>query len=144
MEKWLRLAAALALACSLCACKKLKEMRGGPGGPLPFGEGGTEGAGGVGVGGTYTGSGTNPDGGSYECDVTVSRKGDAYGVKWYFDGQLGYEGAGILKGNMFVVGYAGPQGYGVVAYTVKADGSLDGTWAGKGSSNLGTEKLARK
>ena len=28
--------------------------------------------------------------------------------------------------------------------SVKADGSLDGTWAGKGSSNLGTEKLTRK
>lgn len=141
MEKWLRLAAALALACSVCACKKLKEMREGPGGPLPFGERGTEPAG---VEGKYTGSGTNPDGGSYECDVTVSRKGDAYAVTWYFDGRLGYEGSGIMKGNTFVVGFAGPQGYGVVAYAVKADGSLDGTWAGKGSSKLGTEKLTRE
>jgi len=78
------------------------------------------------------------------CDVTVSGKGDAYRVMWYLDGRLGYEGAGIAKGNTFVVGYAGPQGYGVAAYTVKADGSLDGTWAGKGSSNLGTGKLIRK
>ncbi len=144
MEKWLRLTAVLVLACSLCACKKLKEMREGPGGPLPFGEGGTEDAGVVGVEGSYTGTGTNPDGGSYECDVTVSRNGDAYSVMWYFDGRLGYEGAGILKGSTFVVGYARPQGYGVVAYAVKRDGSLDGTWAGKGSSKVGTEKLKKK
>jgi hypothetical protein len=31
-----------------------------------------------------------------------------------------------------------------VAYTVKADGSLEGTWAGKGSSKFGTGKLTRK
>lgn len=30
------------------------------------------------------------------------------------------------------------------AYAVKADGSLDGTWAGKGGLKLGTEKLTRK
>lgn len=141
MKDWLRVAAVLALACSLCACKKLAEMRKGPGGPLPFG--GEERATAA-LEGNYTGSGTNPGGGSYECDVTVSREGDAYRVMWYFGGALGYEGTGILKGNTFVVGYAGPQGYGVVAYAVKADGSLDGTWAGKGSSTLGTEKLTRK
>jgi len=144
VEKWLRLAAVLALACSFCACKKLKEMREGPGGPLPFGEGGKEPVSAAGVAGKYTGSGTNPEGGSYECDVTVSRKGDAYGVMWYFDGALGYEGTGILKGNTFVVGYAGPQGYGVVAYVVKRDGSLDGTWAGKGSTKVGTENLKKR
>jgi hypothetical protein len=144
MDKWLRLAAVFALACSLCACKKLQEIREGPGGPLPFGEGGKEPASAAGVEGKYTGSGTNPEGGSYKCDVTVSRKGDAYAVTWYFDGKLGYEGTGILKGNTFVVGFAGPRGYGVVAYTVKADGSLDGTWAGKGGSKLGTEKLTQR
>jgi hypothetical protein len=116
MEKCLRVAAVLALACSLCACKKLKELREGPSGPLPFGEGETEPAG---VEGKYTGYGTTPHGASYE-------------------------GAGILKGNTLVVGYAAPQGYGVVVYEVKADGSLDGTWAAKGSSTVGTESLKKK
>ncbi|MEE9456163.1 MAG: hypothetical protein V3W11_03325 [bacterium] len=32
----------------------------------------------------------------------------------------------------------------VVAYAVKRDGSLDGTWAGKCGSKLGTEKLTRE
>jgi hypothetical protein len=31
-----------------------------------------------------------------------------------------------------------------VACAVKADGSLEGTWAGKGSSKIGTGKLTRK
>ena len=144
MEKCLRVAAVLALACSLCACKKLQELREGPGGPLPFGEGGKAPAGAAGVEGEYTGYGTTPHGGSYQCDVTVTRTGDAYGVMWYFDGKPAYEGAGILKGNTLVVGYAAPQGYGVVVYEVKADGSLEGTWAAKGSSTVGTESLKKK
>jgi hypothetical protein len=61
----------------------------------------------AGIEGTYEGSGTNPDGTPYECEVTITEKGDGYQVIWYFDGQPGYEGAGILKGNTFGVGFAG-------------------------------------
>jgi hypothetical protein len=134
-------AAALAVVASFAGCKKLERLAKPPGERVPA-AGGREAAGAV--GGDYVGSGTNPDGGSYECEVTVTRSGKAFRVMCYFDGKPGYEGTGILKGETFVVGYAGPQGYGIVAYEVKADGSLDGTWAGKGSSKLGTEKLTRK
>jgi hypothetical protein len=134
------LVVALAVAASCCGCKKLLAGRKGPSEPVPEVTAG----GGAAVAGNYAGAGTNPDGGTYACDVTVAERGNVYRVMWYFDGELGYEGTGILKGNTFVVGYAGPQGYGVVAYTVKADGSLDGTWTGRGATNTGTEKLTRK
>jgi hypothetical protein len=98
----------------------------------------------AGIEGTYEGSGNNPDGTPYECEVEIAKKGDGYQVVWYFDGQAGYEGAGILKGNTFAVGFANPAGYGVVAYTVSADGSLDGTWTGAGGASTGTEKLEKK
>jgi hypothetical protein len=135
------LAVAFAVVASFAGCKKLERLAKSPGEPIPVvGGGGAAGA----VEGDYAGFGTNPEGGSYECEVTVTRSGKVYRVMWYFDGKLGYEGTGILKGDTFVVGYAGPQGYGVVAYAVRADGSLEGTWAGKGSSKLGTEKLTKE
>jgi hypothetical protein len=141
MEKCIRVAAVLVLASSFCACKKLKEIREGPGGPLPSAE---DVKGAAGVEGEYSGYGTTPYGTSYRCDVTVARKGDAYVVTWYLEGKVSYKGTGILKDDTLVVGYAAPEGYGVVAYEVKADGSLEGEWAAKGGSKAGTETLKRK
>ena len=95
--------------------------------------------------GTYEGGGTNPGGaGGYECTVEITKAGEGYTVVWFFDGQPGYEGSGILKDNTLVIGFANAQGYGVVAYTVNPDGSLDGTWAGMGDTKTGTETLKKK
>ena len=95
--------------------------------------------------GTYEGGGNNPGGaGSYDCTVEITKSGEGYKVVWYFDGQPGYEGTGILKDNTLAVGFANPNGYGVVAYTVNPDGSLDGTWAGAGDVKTGTETLNKK
>jgi hypothetical protein len=143
MKKGLRIAAAVAIGVTLIACKKLEQLRGGPEEPLPAVEA-EEPPGGVALEGKYAGSGTNPEGGSYTCEVNVRRDNRVYLVEWYFDGQLGYEGVGVVKGNNFVVGFAGPQAYGVVAYTIGRDGSLDGTWTAPGSTKLGTEKLKRR
>ena len=143
MKRAIILVIVVAVAASCCGCRKLLAGRKAPGEPGPEVTAGGEAAGAA-VEGSYAGAGTNPDGGTYKCDVTVAKRGNVYGVMWYFDGKLGYEGSGILKGNTFVVGYAGPQGYGIVAYTVAADGSLDGTWAGQGGTELGTEKLAKE
>jgi hypothetical protein len=143
MKRWVLVSVILAVAAVPIACKKLEQLKKSPDSPLPFaGEESTAPAGAV--GGKYAGSGTNPDGGSYDCEVTVAPRGKVYDVMWYFDGQPGYEGVGILKGKTFVVGFASGAGYGVVAYTVKADGSLDGTWTGQGGTKVGTEKLAKK
>ncbi|MGD8720102.1 MAG: hypothetical protein PVH29_14940 [Candidatus Zixiibacteriota bacterium] len=97
------------------------------------------------VAGTYTGAGSNPGGGgSYECDVTITRTGEAYSVEWYFDGALGYAGVGIMKNGLFCVGYASSAGYGVVVYEVGADGSLSGVWTAPGFEDLGKEVLKKK
>jgi hypothetical protein len=98
----------------------------------------------IGIEGTYDVSGTNPDGTEYECEVGITKKGESYQVIWYFEGQAGYEGRGILRGNTFVVGFANPASYGVVVYTVNADGSLDGTWAAAGGTKTGTETLKKQ
>ncbi len=98
-----------------------------------------------GIAGSYEGGGVNPGGtGSYDCTVEITRASEGYTVVWYFDGQPGYEGSGILKDNTLVVGFANAQGYGVVAYTVNPDGSLDGTWTGQGNPETGTETLRKK
>jgi hypothetical protein len=95
--------------------------------------------------GDYAGRGTNPGGeGSYTCDVKITKSGDVYGVQWYFDGSLGYEGVGIMKGGLFCVGYASGGGYGVVVYDVKTDGTLEGVWTTPGSEDLGSETLKKK
>ena len=143
MKKIICVLAAAALALALAGC--CKSIFGGKKGETrgPNGSLATE-APAAGVAGKYAGAGTNADGSAYKCDVDVTPAGKIYKVVWYFDGQPGYEGTGILKGKTFVVGFANQQGYGVVAYAVNADGSLDGTWAGKGATKAGTEKLTKK
>ena len=96
--------------------------------------------------GEYVGAGFSPDLSSYLCDVglTLGQDVAVYNVVWTFDGRPGYEGTGILMGKTFAAGFADRQGYGVVAYTVNADGSLDGTRTGKGATRTGTEKLKRE
>jgi len=139
MKKVTWLATALVVVAAVIACstlKGLKEGRGGPTTPLTEAPSGD-------VAGKYAGTGTNADGSAYKCAVEITRAGNVYKVGWYFDGKLGYEGTGILKGNTFVVGFANERGYGVVAYTVKPDGSLDGTWTGKGATKAGGEVLRR-
>jgi len=97
------------------------------------------------VAGEYSGSGTNPGGeGAYDCDVTVTKAGSVYAIKWFFKGQLGYEGVGIMKNGLFCVGYASSGGYGVVVYEVATDGTLKGTWATPGFDDLGSETLKKK
>ncbi len=140
MKKLTWLAVAAVVVASVVACSKLtggKKETPGPAGPVA-----TEA--GAAVEGNYTGAGTNPGGGSYKCDVTVAKAGTVYKVTWYFGGKPGYEGMGVVRGNTFVVGFANSSGYGVVAYTVNADGSLDGTWTGKGATKVGMETLKKK
>ena len=95
--------------------------------------------------GEYGGEGANPGGGgSYICDVRITKTGDVYGVQWFFDGVLGYEGVGIMKNGLFCVGYAASGGYGVVVYEVAADGTLEGIWTTPGFDDLGKETLRKK
>ena len=93
------------------------------------------------VAGTYTGSGTNPDGSKYDTEVVITKTGQTYNVQWFLNGNLGYDGVGIMKNGLFCVGYANPEGYGVVVYEIQDDGSLQGIWTGGGGQSLGSENL---
>ena len=54
-------------------------------------------------------------------------------------------GVGIRRGDLFVVGYRDErQKYGVFAYAINADGSLEGTSAYQDVTKTGTETLAKK
>jgi len=142
MKKLIAYAAALAVAVAITGCcKGLKEKVEKE---VKTSEAGTAVAAAPALEGRYAGEGTNADGSGYKCEVEIKKNGSAYPVAWYFDGKLGYEGTGLVKGNTFVVGFVNPQGYGVVAYTISADGSLDGAWTGKGATKAGTEKLTKK
>jgi hypothetical protein len=123
MFKILCAAAVAALVfATFIGCEKLPGREEPDAGPTPA----------CGIEGSYTGRGTNPDGTTYECDVKIARKGDAYSVTWYFDGQAGYEGAGILRGNTLVVGFAA---------TAAAD--VAGTYTGGGTKPGGTRLYDR-
>ncbi len=83
--------------------------------------------------GSYSVSGSNPDGTRYSTSLEVSRSADTYRFVW------GAEtvGVGVVVGDQVAVAY-GSAACGVVAYTVGKDGDLDGIWATRGS-RLGNE-----
>lgn len=92
--------------------------------------------------GKYAVKGTNPGGkGNYAGTVTITQKGDLYQLAWSVGAN--YTGVGIKNGNVLSVGWGtgGAAGYGIVAYTIGADGTLTGTWAGAKDATLGTEML---
>lgn len=99
----------------------------------------------VDVDGTYRGSGVDPEGHAYECDVKFMFAREVYWVERYVDDRPMIPGVGIRRGDLFVVGYRDErEKYGVFAYGIKADGSLDGISAYQGVTKTGTETLTKK
>lgn len=91
--------------------------------------------------GAYAVTGTNPDGSAYEGTLTVSAEEDVYQFAW--DVGNSYKGVGIQQGNLIAVGW-GSDNCGVVAYAVKDNASLQGTWGVYGQSQLGTEEAVKE
>ena len=79
------------------------------------------------------------EGGTYTGMVDIHPYGDVYRVTWRI-GHDTYVGVGLLKGDMFMVGY-GSSG-GVVYYEQKGDG-LVGRWGVSDNENAGVETLIR-
>lgn len=78
----------------------------------------------------------------YAGTVTITPQGETYAVTWKLANES-YGGVGILRGNVFVVGWGtGGGGAGVVSYGIGGR-KLDGTWAQPGGKALGTEVLAK-
>lgn len=84
--------------------------------------------------GDYTCNGSNPNGSSYRCQVTISRNGETYSFRWLIADGTRYSGKGRLRGRTLTVdwGQSAP-----VIYQVGDDGVLRGTWArGRGREVL--------
>ena len=79
--------------------------------------------------GTYIVLGNNDDGGIYRGKVTISKKEDAYFMKWLIAGEE-FEAQGGMIGNALIV-----YGNHTVVYKVQSDGVLIGKW---GNDNLET------
>lgn len=95
--------------------------------------------------GIYVGGGVDADGNAYNCDVEIEPARNVYWVTYYVDDRIPYPGVAMRRGSLFVVGYRDDREvYGVVAYTIKPDGSLDGTSANERSTKTGTERLEKK
>jgi hypothetical protein len=83
--------------------------------------------------GDYKCEGTNPEGKTYRGTVEITKKGDAYLLKWTLNAGDTYAGVGILEGDVLGVSYPG----GVIVYRVTKGGKLVGKWAlaeGKGKA----------
>ena len=82
---------------------------------------------GRGIEGEYAARGTNPNGTSYQVNISVKPAGPGYNFVW----SNKTEGFGIRRGGNLAVGFGGGRCV-FVAYQVLPDGSLDGVWGGSG------------
>ncbi len=95
--------------------------------------------------GTYEGAGTTPEGQTYSLEVKFMPAKQVYWVERYVGDIPMVPGVGILRDDLFVVGFRDErERYAVVAYEVKADGSLEGTSAYQDTAKTGTETLKKK
>lgn len=87
------------------------------------------------IGGSYQVTGTNPDGGTYQGTVTISKSGHMYKFSWTVGNS--YEGLGVLVGDVLTVQW-GDQ-YPVIYRVMEGGRVLEGTW----SNGKATETLTR-
>jgi hypothetical protein len=90
----------------------------------------------AGLEGLYNAAGKNPDGSEYGCSLQVTKKGEVYEWYWFSCGE--YTGVGIQDGNVVSVAY-GSENCSAISYHIEDNGTLKGTWAYVGQSDLGTE-----
>lgn len=85
-------------------------------------------------------SSANPGGGgAYEGSVEITQNGGYYDLSWTLKKGQGYQGVGLVVGDILGVGWS-PKSPGVVVYTIDG-GTLNGTWSTAGSGGkVGTEK----
>ena len=93
------------------------------------------------VGGHYTVTGTNFDGSKYDgtADITVSSSTTCR-ITWH-TGDTNSSGICMRVNDILVAGYVLEGEVGLVAYTVKDDGTLDGIWTMADKDGAGTDVL---
>lgn len=93
------------------------------------------------VGGKYTVAGTNFDGSKYsgEAEITVSSNTTCH-IVWHTGGSTS-KGICMRVNDVLVAGYEMSGEVGLVAYTIKSDGVLDGIWTVANKDGAGTDVL---
>jgi hypothetical protein len=92
------------------------------------------------VAGSYSITGKNPSGQSYNGDLTIKKQESVYQFSWTVGGSS-YDGVGVRDGNLIAVGYgAGDSGKGCGAAIYKiGDKTLDGKLGGWGYNQVGIQ-----
>ena len=96
--------------------------------------------------GTYAINGMNPGVGAYSGTVVITARGDVYDVAWTI-ANAHYTGVGIASGDTLSIAYsaADHSWLGVMSYSKRPNGSLEGRWAVQGRQGApGTETAVRK
>ena len=96
------------------------------------------------IAGKYNIVGTNPNGAAYKGELEVIPHGDVWQFRWKAGNQS--DGVGVMNGSVVAVAFASGangKGCGVVDYTIKGDGSLDGKWGYWGTDESGSETATR-
>jgi hypothetical protein len=142
MIKWIALGCVVAAAVFAGACRKqADEPAAAETAPAAEAEAPAPGPS---LEGKYVGGGTDADGRSYACELEVVKSRTMYDVMRRVDGGEPYAGVAILNENTFAVGFNDGRRYGVVAYNVNPDGSLEGISAYEDSTREGAERLEKK
>jgi hypothetical protein len=127
------------------SCRKAAEDTTAPGTATPATAAETAAETEIDIAGTYAGSGVDPDGNPYDCEVDIEPQRHVYWVTYRVGDRIAYPGVALWRGDLFVVGYRDERDVlGVVAYTVNPDNSLEGITAHEGSTKTGTERLEKK
>jgi hypothetical protein len=135
--------AAAAAAAPFFACRKAPEAK--TAAASPSAETAAERSPVVVIGGTYQGGGTTPEGRTYGCEVELIPAQQVYWVERYVGAGPMVPGVGILRGDLFVIGYRDErERYAVIAYEIKRDGLLEGTSAYQNGTKTGAETLKKK
>jgi hypothetical protein len=88
--------------------------------------------------GTYSVTGTNPDGGdSYDGTVKVTKTGDTFKIVWNIGGDT-VTGTAVGNDDILSVGYSSGTKPGVGLY-VKDNGKWKGVWSYLGQTSVGEE-----
>jgi hypothetical protein len=93
------------------------------------------------VGGKYTVAGTNFDGSKYSGDAEITVSSNTTCVIAWHTGSTESKGICMRVNDMLVAAYDLNGQVGLVAYTIKSDGVLDGIWTMANKDGAGTDVL---
>jgi hypothetical protein len=93
------------------------------------------------VAGSYSITGKNPAGQSYDGDLTIRKQDEVYQFSWTVGGSS-YDGVGVRNANLIAVGYGAGEngkGCGAAIYKRTGDKTLEGKLGGWGINKVGTQ-----